>query len=205
MKLTIAAWAITFIMFSPIAAGQVANNFDSEQLFEDAVKSFENEDFQTAVELFTVLAEQGESTSQRNLSLLYFKGLGSPMSYKRALYWAWRSALAGNEAALELVDDIRELVTDGLVDVVSQEIVAELTDKAMAGDRSAPERLGKTYFSLFVEPDFQMAYIWLLISQAYGNQASSEMLAEIESLLKIEDRVAYQDEATETFLKIKSN
>ena len=47
-----------------------------------------------------------------------------------------------------------------------------------------------------------MAYTWLLISQAFGNETVSEMISEIENLIEIEDRITYQEEATEIFFKI---
>ena len=172
------------------------------EAFLEAVSAFENKEYQTAVELFTVLGEQGEPTSQHNLSILYFKGLGSPANYKRALYWAWRASLGGSEPALALVDEVREIVTDDLVGIVSEEIVTELTAKAMAGDKNASERLGKTYYNLFVEPDLKMAYIWFLISQAFGNDKVSESISEIEDQIEIKDRIAYQEEATEIFTEI---
>jgi TPR repeat protein len=175
---------------------------EESEAFLKAVSAFENKEFQIAVELFTVLGEQGEPTSQHNLSILYFKGLGSPANYKRALYWAWRASLGGSEPALALVDEVRGIVTEDLVGIVSEEIVTELTAKAMAGDKNASERLGKTYYNLFVEPDLKMAYIWFLISQAFGNDKVSEFISEIEDQIEIKDRIAYQEEATEIFTEM---
>ena len=175
---------------------------EESEAFLEAVSAFENKDFQTAVELFTILGEQGEPTSQHNLSVLYFKGLGSPANYKRALYWAWRASLGGSEPALALADEVREIVTEKLIGTVSEEIVTELTAKAMAGDKNASERLGKTYYSIFVEPDLKMAYIWFLISQAFGNEKASEFILEIEDQIEIKKRIAYQEDATEIFIEI---
>ena len=175
---------------------------EESEAFLKAVSAFENKEFQIAVELFTVLGEQGEPTSQHNLSILYFKGLGSPANYKRALYWAWRASLGGSEPALALVDEVQRIVTEDLVGIVSEEIVTELTAKAMAGDKNASERLGKTYYNLFVEPDLKMAYIWFLISQAFGNDKVSEFISEIEDQIEIKDRIAYQEEATEIFTEM---
>ena len=172
------------------------------KIFENAINAFEQKDFQSAVELFTAIADEGEPTAQHNLSVLYFKGLGSPVSYKRALYWAWRASLGGSEPALIMVEDVRDIVTEDLIGVVSGEIVDELTQKAMAGDKNAPEKLGKTYYNLFVVPDLRMAYVWFLISQAFGNETVSEIISEIEGLIGVQDRIAYQEEATETFLTI---
>ena len=171
-------------------------------IFVNAINAIEKKDFQTAVELFTILADEGEPTSQHNLAILYFKGLGSPVSYRRALYWAWRASLGGSEPAMAVVDDVRDIVTEDLIGVVSEEIVSELTAKAMDGDKNAAERLGKTYYNLFVEPDLKMAYTWFLISQAFGNESVSDMISEIEDLIAIEDKITYQEEATEIFIKI---
>ena len=190
------------IVFTNTARSQTEAIMTDPDVFLDAINAFENKDFLTAVELFTVLADQGEPTSQHNLSILYFKGLGSPLNYKRALYWAWRASLGGSEPAMSLVDDVRDIATDELIEAVSEEIVTELTAKAMLGDTGAPERLGKTYYNLFVEPDLQMAYTWLLISQAFGYEAASEMISEIEDSIEVVDRIIYQEEATEIFLKI---
>ena len=190
------------IAFTNTARSQTESSMTDPDIFVDAIEAVENKDFLTAVELFTVLADQGEPTSQHNLSILYFKGLGSPLNYKRALYWAWRAFLGGSEPAMSLVDDVRDIATDELIEAVSEEIVTELTAKAMSGDTGAPEKLGKTYYNLFVEPDLQMAYTWLLISQAFGFETASVMISEIEGSIEIVDRIIYQEEATEIFLKI---
>jgi uncharacterized protein len=162
--------ALLVMIVATTARAQAETTDPNSETFVKAIKAFENKDFQIAVELFTILASEGEPTSQHNLSILYFKGLGSPVSYKRALYWAWRASLGGSEPAMAVVDDVRDIVTEDLIGVVSEEIVSELTAKAMDGDKNAAERLGKTYYNLFVEPDLKMAYTWFLISQAFGNE-----------------------------------
>ena len=191
--------ALLMMIVVTTARAQTETIEANPDIFVNAINAIENKDFQTAVELFTILASEGEPTSQHNLSILYSKGLGSPVSYKRALYWAWRASLGGSEPAMAVVDDVRDIVTEDLIGVVAEEIVSELTAKAMDGDTDAAERLGKTYYNLFVEPDLKMAYTWLLISQAFGNESVSDMLSELEDLIAIEDKITYQEEATETF------
>jgi TPR repeat protein len=194
--------AFLLMIVAATARAQTETVEANSDIFANAIDAFEKKDFQVAVELFTILASDGEPTSQHNLSIMYFKGLGSPVSYKRALYWAWRASLGGSEPAMGVVDDVRDIVTEDLIGVVAQEIVSELTAKAMDGDKDAAERLGKTYYNLFVEPDLKMAYTWLLISQAFGNEAVSDMILEIADLIAIEDKITYQEEATETFITI---
>ena len=194
--------AFLVMIVATTARAQAETTDPNSETFVKAIKAFEKKDFQTAVELFTILASEGEPTSQHNLSILYFKGLGSPVSYKRALYWAWRASLGGSEPAMAVVDDVRDIVTEDLIGVVSEEIVSELTAKAMDGDKNAAERLGKTYYNLFVEPDLKMAYTWFLISQAFGNESVSDMISEVEDLIAIEDKITYQEDASEIFIKI---
>ena len=194
--------AFLVMIVATTARAQAETTDPNSETFVKAIKAFEKKDFQIAVELFTILANEGEHTSQHNLSILYFKGLGSPVSYRRALYWAWRASLGGSEPAMTVVDDVRDIVTEDLIGAVAQEIVSELTAKAMDGDTNAAERLGKTYYKLFVEPDLKMAYTWFLISQAFGNERVSDMITEIEDLIPIEDRITYQEEATEIFIKL---
>lgn len=194
--------ALLVMIVATTARAQAETTDPNSETFVKAIKAFENKDFQIAVELFTILASEGEPTSQHNLSILYFKGLGSPVSYKRALYWAWRASLGGSEPAMAVVDDVRDIVTEDLIGVVSEEIVSELTAKAMDGDKNAAERLGKTYYNLFVEPDLKMAYTWFLISQAFGNESVSDMISELEDLIAIEDKITYQEDASEIFIKI---
>jgi TPR repeat protein len=202
MRRLVCGLAFLVMIIATTARAQTETIDPNSETFVKAIKAFENKDFQIAVELFTILANEDEPTSQHNLSILYFKGLGSPISYRRALYWAWRASLGGSEPAMVMVDDVRDIVTEDLIGVVSEEIVSELTAKAMDGDKNAAERLGKTYYNLFVEPDLKMAYTWLLISQAFGNESVSDMISELEDLIAIEDKITYQEDASEIFIKI---
>ena len=202
MRRLVCGLAFLVMIIATTARAQTETIDPNSETFVKAIKAFENKDFQIAVELFTILANEDEPTSQHNLSILYFKGLGSPISYRRALYWAWRASLGGSEPAMVMVDDVRDIVTEDLIGIVSEEIVSELTAKAMDGDKNAAERLGKTYYNLFVEPDLKMAYTWLLISQAFGNESVSDMISEVEDLIAIEDKITYQEDANEIFIKI---
>ena len=47
-----------------------------------------------------------------------------------------------------------------------------------------------------------MAYTWFLISQAFGNESVSDMIYELEDLIAIEDKITYQEDASEIFIKI---
>tara|TARA_B100000780_G_C21112075_1_gene449503 strand:- start:597 stop:1118 length:522 start_codon:yes stop_codon:yes gene_type:complete len=172
-------------------------------MFSNAVAAVEQKDFVEAVRLFSVLAEEGEPASQYNLSLLHYKGLGTPENYKSALYWAWSSSLDGYEKAPALVEDIRENVTDKLITEVADSTIENLTTKAMSGNDEASIKLGKTYYSLFIEPDIKNAYIWFVIAQALSVEGSDELLAEVKKEIETPDLLLFQTDATATFSEIK--
>ena len=175
----------------------------SPEMFSNAVAAVERKDFVGAVRLFAALAEEGEPASQYNLSLLHYKGLGTPENYKSALYWAWNASLDGYEKAPALVDDIREDVTDQLITEVAESVIENLTKKAMSGDEQASIKLGKTYYSLFIEPDIKNAYIWFVIAQALSVEGSDELLSEVKKQIETPDLLLFQTDATATFNEIE--
>mgnify|MGYP005683172869 CR=1 FL=1 len=174
----------------------------SAEMFLNAVAAVEEKDFVEAVRLFSALAEEGEPASQYNLSLLHYKGLGTPENYKSALYWAWNASLDGYEKAPALVDNIREDVTDKLITEVAGSVIEDLTEKAMSGDDEASIKLGKTYYSLFIEPDIKNAYIWFVIAQALSVEGSDELLREVKKEIETPDLLLFQADATSTFSEI---
>ena len=175
----------------------------SPEKFLNAVSAVEKKDFVEAVRLFSALAEEGEPASQYNLSLLHYKGLGTPENYQTALYWAWSASLDGYEKAPLLVDNIRDDVTDELITEVADNTIENLTKKAMAGDDNASIKLGKTYYSLFVEPDIKNAYIWFVIAQALSVEGSDELLREVKKEIETPDLLLFQVDATATFNEIE--
>ena len=175
----------------------------SPEKFLNAVSAVEKKDFVEAVRLFSAIAEEGEPASQYNLSLLHYKGLGTPENYQTALYWAWSASLDGYEKAPLLVDNIRDDVTDELITEVADNTIENLTKKAMAGDDNASIKLGKTYYSLFVEPDIKNAYIWFVIAQALSVEGSDELLREVKKEIETPDLLLFQVDATATFNEIE--
>ena len=174
----------------------------STDMFLNGVAAVEEKNFVEAVKLFTTLAEQGEPASQYNLSLLHYKGLGTPENYQTALYWAWSASLDGYEKAPSLVDDIRKDVTDELISAVAESTVENLTNKAMSGDDKSSIKLGKTYYSLFIEPDIKNAYIWFVIAQALSVEGSDELLREVKAEIETPDLLLFQADATAMFNEI---
>ena len=175
-----------------------------EKDFEMAVKNVESKNFLDAVKMFNELAENDLPEAQFNLSLLHSSGLGTPKNYKKALYWSWQAHLNGHETAINQVTEIYDLITEALRDAVANQIIDELLAVAKAGDQNAALKLGKTYTDLLVVPDYQSAYVWLSIAQAYGLESASSLLKQTADQLTLEDILVQQEQASNTFSEINS-
>ena len=167
--------------------------------FKTAVKHIEKKRFFEAFEIFSTLADQGIPEAQFNLALLYSNGLGIPKNYRSALYWSWQAHLNNHETAIDRVNIIYNLIDEKLRNSVAQTITDEMLLIAQSGDRAAPLKLGKTYLGLFVEAQYKPAYVWLSISQAYGEERASAFMEEAASQMTLEEVLAQQEEAQKTF------
>jgi len=197
----------TVVLIGFAHTSQAENHTFSPKLakdFEMAVKNVENKNFLDAVKIFNELAENGLPEAQFNLSLLHSSGLGTPKNYKTALYWSWQAHLNGHETAINQVTEIYDLITEALRDAVANQIIDELLAIAKAGDQNAALKLGKTYKDLLVVPDYQSAYVWLSIAQAYGLESASSLLKQTADQLTLEDILVQQEQASNTFSEINS-
>ena len=173
--------------------------------FKTAIKHIEKKRYFEAYEIFSTLADEEIPEAQFNLALLYSNGLGAPKNYRLALYWSWQAYLNDHEAAINRVNLIYDLITENLRNSVAQTIIDEMLTIAQSGDRNAPLKLGKTYLGLFVEAQNQPAYLWLSISQAYGEERASALMEEAASKMTLEEILAQQEEAQKTFTDIIQN
>ena len=170
-----------------------------DEEFNSAIKYVEKKQFFEAYQIFSSLAELEIPEAQFNLALLYSNGLGTPKNFRLALYWSWQAHLNDHETAIEQVNKTYELINENLRNSVAETTIEELVASAQAGDRAAPLKLGKTYLGLFVEAQNQPAYLWLSISQAYGEERASELLEEAASQMTLEEVLAQQEEAQKSF------
>jgi TPR repeat protein len=170
-----------------------------DEEFKSAIKYVEKKQFFEAYQIFSSLAELEIHEAQFNLALLYSNGLGTPKNFRLALYWSWQAHLNDHETAIEQVNKTYELINENLRNSVAETTIEELVASAQAGDRAAPLKLGKTYLGLFVEAQNQPAYLWLSISQAYGEERASALLEEAASQMTLEEVLAQQEEAQKSF------
>jgi TPR repeat protein len=69
--------------------------------FDDATDAYEKGNYDQAIELFRLLAEQGNAGAQNNLGVMYRNGEGVTQDYVRARMWFNLAARKGDEDAKE--------------------------------------------------------------------------------------------------------
>ena len=67
--------------------------------FDDGVTAFDRGHFDTAIALWTPLAERGDVAAQLNLGVLFEKGLGVAQNYAEAARWYMKAAIEGDQQA----------------------------------------------------------------------------------------------------------
>ena len=187
------------VLYSTVLCAENHQKILVDEEFKSAIKYVEKKQFFEAYQIFSSLAELEIPEAQFNLALLYSNGLGTPKNFRLALYWSWQAHLNDHETAIEQVNKTYELINENLRNSVAETTIEELIASAQAGDRAAPLKLGKTYLGLFVEAQNQPAYLWLSISQAYGEERASELLEEAASQMTLEEVLAQQEEAQKSF------
>lgn len=187
------------VLYSTVLYAENHQKILVDEEFKSAIKYVEKKQFFEAYQIFSSLAELEIPEAQFNLALLYSNGLGTPKNFRLALYWSWQAHLNDHETAIEQVNKTYELINENLRNSVAETIIEELVASAQAGDRAAPLKLGKTYLGLFVEAQNQPAYLWLSISQAYGEERASALLEEAASQMTLEEVLAQQEEAQKSF------
>ena len=190
------------IFYSTMLGAESHQKSSVDSDFKTAVKHIEKKRFFEAYEIFSTLADQGIPEAQFNLALLYSNGLGVPKNYRLALYWSWQAHLNDHETAINRVNIIYDLIDEKLRNSVAQTIIDEMLLIAQAADKGAPLKLGQTYLGLFVEAQNKPAYLWLSISQAYGEERANELLEEAASQMTLEEVLAQQEEAQKVFENI---
>jgi len=193
------------VLYSTVLYAENHQKKPVDEEFKSAIKYVEKKRFFEAYQIFSSLAELGIPEAQFNLALLYSNGLGTPKNFRLALYWSWQAHLNDHETAIDRVNKTYELINEELRNSVAQTIIEELVASAQAGDKEAPLKLGKTYLGLFVEAQNLPAYLWLSISQAYGEERASALLEEATSQMTLEEVLAQQEEAQKSFDEILKN
>ena len=153
-------------------------------------------DFQTALQEWRPLAEQGNSDAQKDLGVMYFTGQGVPQDYDEAVKWYRRAAEQGNVAAQS---NLAEMYYKGHgVPQDFDEAARWLRLVAKQGDAPAQRNLGVMYSNGDgVLQSNVMAHMWYDIASANGHSEADELRDERAGLMASADVSKAQQMARE--------
>ena len=158
-----------------IACCQMANITAWAGDFEDGVAAAQKGDFATALRLWKPLAEQGNSSAQYNLGLMYDNGQGVAQDYKTAVKWY---TLAAEQGIADAQTNLGAMYQTG--HGVAQDYktaVKWYTLAAEQGNAKAQTLLGVMYsFGQGVAQDYKTAVKWYTLAAEQGNAKAQILL-----------------------------
>lgn len=181
------------VSLAPVSASAQIDTSDAT--FNEAIQAVKDKDFRHAVKLFSIQAESNQHDAQYNLALLLEAGKGVPQDFVAALTWAWAAQLGGNEAAVELADDLAGYLPEGAITTVREAVGARLQQRIDSGDAMAIPQFAIYHVELLEEPDYETAYIWFSIAVALGLEGTLEARDEARENVEDERIVELQREA----------
>ena len=155
-------WLLTSFAISTAYAGK----------FEDGMVAFKAREYQTALKLWSPLAEQGNVAAQINVGDMYAKGLGVTQDVDRALSLYNKAVTQGSTDAEY---KLGELYTRGRGIPRDYEQAIKWHRKAAErGHVEAQYSLGVRYFEgEGVPTDYVTAYAWMDVAAKQGHEPSS--------------------------------
>ena len=166
------------------------------QDYEKGLEAAQLGDFETALQEWGSLADQGDVDAQKDLGVMYFTGQGVPQDYDEAVKWYTLSAESGNVVAQA---NLAEIYYKGQgVPQDSDEAARWLRLVAKQGDAPAQRNLGVMYSNGDGVPRSNiMAHMWYEIASTNGHSEADELRDERAGLMNSADISKAQQMARE--------
>ena len=147
--------------------------------FQDGVDAANRGIYKAAYEVFSELAEQGDSRAQYNLGFMYLEGLGVSKDSKEAFRW-FRRAAEQKQGRAQHSLGLMYLQGDG-VRKDSKEAFKWFRLAAYQGYADAQFYLGVMHLEGEVTPkDHVLAHMWFALSATHGVESAAYHMKECE-------------------------
>ena len=192
------------VLFLLVLATPIPANDDiNADGFSEAAEAFKDGKFVESTSLFKVLAEAGNATAQYNYAALLHKGLGAPVDFEEAWFWAWRARLGGISKAADLTDKIKSEVSQELENELVERLNQQYEKLAYDGDQGSMSYVAIVNFQALTEPNCEKSYVWALVAQAFGRTDVQDIISDCSDVLEGDQKISYQKDAKNLFNKIK--
>jgi uncharacterized protein len=163
--------------------------------YEEGEAAYFQGDFQTALEVWKPLAEQGHAEAQNMLGYMYRFGEGVDPDYEQARHWYRKAADQGNATAQNNLGVMYRLGLGGQQDF--KEALYWFERAAAQGNGGAQNHLGLMYYKgEGVESDKVVAYKWAYLAAQQGLDPALQAVEMLEQELtpdQIEEAKALAD------------
>ena len=176
--------------------------FDMKKEFENSILLYRKNDYEQALNKFEKLSDLGESKSQYNLAVMYYKGQGIPQNFNKAYYWSVMSMLNGQKKAEILMKNNEKKLSDKNKIEIESEVKDNLEKAIDEGKVYAVIPLAKWYLAFPKKPDYNNSYLWLSVASALNIANSNKARNSIIKKIKNKDLDEIQNEANEIFNKM---
>jgi TPR repeat protein len=153
------------------------------QSVKAGIAAWQKQDYSAAVAIWRPLAEKGDADAQFNLGQAYRLGRGVPVNLAAAQSWLERAATSGHVDAE---------TTLGLLLFQNGDHTGGLRWLKAAADKGEPRALLVYGTALFngdsVPQDAILGYAYVSRAAAQGLQPAKDTLAELDSMMPVEDR-----------------
>ena len=176
----IAIFLLVALLISPLA-------YSSD--FVKGLKAYNKGDYQQAYGIFRSLAEDGDSSAQFNLGLMYYEGQGIPQNDVEAIRW-YRAAAEQGHAKAQFNLGNRYAHGRGVAQNYV-EAVRWFRDAAEQGYANAQYNLGVMYAQgQGVPQDYVRSHMWINLAASQGDQDAAkarDALAKIMTPAQIQE------------------
>ena len=194
--------AILGLIFCSFTISSAAEFSDSDPMFFEATEAVKEGDYRKAIDIFEVLAEDNEADAQYNVALLLKSGRGRPQNYKDSLKWGWLALLGNIEEAEKLVDEIKDIMPDGALNDIRNQVKNYIKARAESGNRVAILQMGDFFLKIPEDPEYEDAYLWFVIASAFQIKDSISRRDKVQKELEGKDILKIQTKALEVFNNI---
>lgn len=164
--------------------------------YDNGVEAYDAGDYETALQEFTPLAEEGNSLAQYNLGQMFRKGQGVLQNYQQAVKW-YRLAAEQGKAGAQTNLGVMYAKGDGVLQNYQQ---AEkwLRLAAEQGNALAQYNLGISYANgQGVLQDYQRAHMWANLARSNGKEGANEFFDFLTPKMSTSDIASAQKMARE--------
>lgn len=171
------------------------------QDFNKGISAFQSGDYKTALKNWLPLAEKDDAEAQRNIGIMFQRGLGAPQSDVEAAHWYRRAAENGHARAQQNLGVMYENGTGVLQDY--SEAVKWYRKSAEQGNVNAKINLGVLYEQGVpgLPRDVMQSHMWYNLATAQGHADAAQLREDVASSMTSEQVAEAQRKAKEWLAK----